>query len=251
MMPPPIGLNDALFIDFDGTLAEIAPTPDEVRVDPRVAELMTRWSQRLDGAVAVVSGRPLVQLIRLLRPYHGAISGIYGLERRLPGGKIDAAVPLPELLHAREAMASFAAQFPGVALEDKGASFSLHYRARPEYGDAVHEAAQAMTGEHLMTTPGKMVVEVMPKGFDKGMAIEAFLAERPFAGRRPIYLGDDRPDEAGFDIVNRLGGKSIVVGPPTGPTVARHRLESVAAVVAWLERQLPADTADAAHATAR
>ncbi len=250
MTPPPIGPNDALFIDFDGTLTEIAPTPDAVRVDARAPDLMTRWSRRLDGALAVISGRPLVQLIPLLRPYRGAMAGVYGLERRLPGGKIITSAPLPELLHARRAMASFAAQFPGVALEDKGSSFSVHYRARPDSADALQEAAQAAAGSRLVAAPGKMVVEVLPKGYDKGMAIEAFMAEPPFRGRRPIFVGDDRQDEAGFAAVNRVGGESIVVGTPAGPTAARHRLDDVGAVLAWLEEQLSADAAGASHAKA-
>ncbi len=235
MVPLPPGPNDALFLDLDGTLTEIAATPADVRVVPQVAELLAQWSRRLDGAVAVVSGRPMSQLLQLLKPYQGAMAGIHGLERRFANGKTITAAPLPELLYARRAMETFAASLPGVALEDKGSALALHYRASPEYGRACRDLAHDFGHGRLVVVPGKMVVEIQPKGYDKGMAIEAFMNEAPFARRRPIFVGDDRPDEAAFDYVNRVGGISILVGLSVAPSVAEYRLESVSAVLAWLE----------------
>ncbi len=239
MVPFP-GPSDALFLDLDGTLAEIAATPHDVIVAHDVPELVTRWSRRLDGAVAVVSGRPMAQLLQLLAPYKGAMAGIHGLERRFANGKTITAAPLPELLYARRAMETFAASLPGVALEDKGSALALHYRASPEYGRACRDLAQDFGHGRLVVVPGKMVVEIQPKGYDKGMAIEAFMADPLFAGRRPFFIGDDRPDEAAFDYVNRVGGVSVLVGLSVAPSVAQYRLDNVSSVLAWLGEGLSA-----------
>lgn len=239
MVPLP-GPHDSLFLDLDGTLADIAATPGDVRVAKAVPGLLARWSRHLDGALAVVSGRPLAQLLELLAPYDGAMAGIHGLERRFANGKTITAAPLPELLYARRALQTFADSLPGVALEDKGSALALHYRASPEHGRACRDLAHDFGHGRLVVVPGKMVVEIQPKGYDKGMALGAFMTEPPFLNRRPFFIGDDRPDEAGFDYVNRVGGVSVVVGAAVAPTVAQYRLDSVVAVLAWLEEGLSA-----------
>ena len=231
--PPPLGPRDALFLDFDGTLAEIAASPRKVVVDPRIPALLIGLAQRLDGAVAVVSGRSLEDVERLLRPYAGAMAGIYGLERREANGKTMASAPLPELVQAREIMTEFTATRPGVMLEDKGLALAIHYRDSPEHGPACRVAARAVARGRLTMVPGKMVIEIHPDGMDKGRAIQTFMDEPPFRGRRPVYLGDDRPDEAGFSLVNRSGGISVMVGPAF-VTAAQYRMDSVAEVIDWL-----------------
>jgi trehalose 6-phosphate phosphatase len=122
-------------------------------------------------------------------------------------------------------------------VEDKGLSLAVHYRQVPERADEVRRALQRCldsAGKAFHLQPGKMVLEVMPGGSDKGTAILAFMAEAPFLHRLPVFLGDDVTDEHGFAMVHRLGGRAIKVG--RGASLARERLADVAAVRAWLER---------------
>lgn len=241
MTPPAIGADSALFLDFDGTLVEIAPLPEAVQVDPHIPRLLNRLGARLDGALAIVSGRNLAELARLLAPYNGAIAGIHGIERRDSDGRTLRPDPLPFLDHARKVMANFAATTPGVVVEDKGLGVALHFRANPEQGWACLRIAKELTwlsGQRLAITQGKMVVEVHPAGANKGKAIVEFLKDPPFRGRRPIYVGDDRPDESGFVFVNHLGGTTVLVGSNPS-TAAQFRLPGVPEVIGWLARSLP------------
>src|SRR5579862_8992491 len=135
-MIPNISADDALFLDFDGTLVDIAGSPGMVRVDPRIPNLLIQSQVRLGNAVAIVSGRDLSDLVRLLQPYVGAVAGIHGLERRGADGRITRPDPLPFLEHARQVMSNFVASTPGVEFEDKGLGIALHFRANPEQGFA-------------------------------------------------------------------------------------------------------------------
>jgi trehalose 6-phosphate phosphatase len=239
--PPPLEAGQALFLDFDGTLVEIASAPDRVRVTAQLPELLDRLARRLDGAVAVISGRSIDELARLLPPFAGALAGLHGLERRMSDGRVTRPVPAARLARARRLLADFAAVRPGVLLEDKGAGLALHYRGAPGSAAACREVAgraAELVGEEIALIEGKMVFELRPHDADKGRAITAFLAEPPFRGRRPVFIGDDRTDEDGFAEVNRLDGLSICVGAP-GTTAARFRLPTVVDVLDWL--------ADAAH----
>ena len=241
MTPPIIDADSALFLDFDGTLAEIAPIPGAVRVDPRLAPLLNRLSDRLGNALAIVSGRNIAELTKLLGNYSGAIAGIHGLERRGIDGRIFRPSQIAILDHARKVMSNFAATTPGVVVEDKGLGVALHFRANPEQGFACLQIARELvwlSGQRLTITQGKMVVEVHMAGANKGKAILDFLNEPPFRGRRPIYVGDDRPDESGFVFVNHLGGTTVLVGS-NAMSAAKFRLPGVPDVLAWLARSLP------------
>lgn len=227
----------ALFLDFDGTLADIADSPCRVRIDPRLPTTLATLSDVLDGAVALVSGRPLAQIDALLVPLVLPAAGLHGLERRrADGGIIRAEAPTAALAAARERLEAFAATASGVLFEDKGLSLALHYRSAParkaDCLRAVEEAIAASDGKlHLLE--GKMIYELKPYGADKGSAIEAFLAEAPFAGRVPAFAGDDRTDEDGFAVVNRRGGVTFRVGDGA-TTRARWRIGSVDELLAWL-----------------
>jgi trehalose 6-phosphate phosphatase len=235
--PPPLRCDQALFLDFDGTLVEIAPAPSLVRVPAELPHLLGELADRLGGAVAVVSGRPLDELVRMLAPFAGAIAGDHGLERRYGDGNVTRCLTRPELDRFRPLATDFATRHDGVLLEDKGASLALHYRHAPSLAARCHalvrRAAQASNGA-LAAVAGKMVIELMPRSAGKGRAIAEFLADAPFRGRVPVFIGDDTTDEDGFAAVNPLSGVSVHVGG--GTTIARHNLATVGDVWAWLAR---------------
>ncbi len=237
--PQVLQRHQALFLDFDGTLVEIAATPDSVEVPPELPQLLRALSDRLDGALALVSGRPIDELTRLLAPFAGAMAGQHGLERRRSDGDVLRCAAPPALDRIRPVLAGFAERHSGVRLEDKGSSLALHYRQAPSLSatcrDVVRHAALA-SGGALKAIDGKMVIELLAQPSGKGGAIAAFLAEPPFRGRVPVFVGDDIGDEDGFAVVDRLGGTSVHVG--AGATAARHRLADVAGVLAWLARSV-------------
>ena len=239
--PPLLVRSDALFIDFDGTLVEIAATPDRIDVAADLPALLQRIAIRLDGAVAVISGRPLADLTRRLAGYSGAAAGNHGLERRSATGVVHRPRADPALELIWPVIRQFAALTPGATIEDKGLAVAIHYRGRPELADTcrrVAERAVLLSENQLTMLIGKMVVELRPRGVDKGHAVQVFLAEPEFRGKRPVFVGDDWTDEAGFAVANRLDGIAIHVGD--GKSIARYRLDNVVAVILWLEAFLAA-----------
>lgn len=231
----------ALFLDVDGTLVAIAPTPEAVRVEPALLPLLERLSKASDGALALVSGRSLLGIDTLFRPLLLPAAGLHGWERRRPDGTpAPISEPTAILAPLRPLLTAFTATRPGLLLEDKGGSLALHYRRPPQYGAAVCQRAReiAAAEPRLRLIEGRKVVEFVPRGNDKGQAIAEFLGEPPFAGRLPVYVGDDTTDEDGFAAVNRLGGLSIRVANPEARgrhgSAARYRLPSVASLHGWL-----------------
>ena len=234
--PPPAKPGWAYFLDVDGTLIDIADTPDAVTVDARLLALLKRLHRASGGALALVSGRRLANLEELLGDFRPPISGQHGLERRTSAGQVRTQT---EGLAARRdigrRLQPVLDRHPGLLLEDKGLTLALHYRQAPQLASYVHRLMKELvTGatEDLCLQTGKRVVEIKPVGFDKGTAIAEFMTEAPFRGRKPIFLGDDTTDEHGFVTVNRLGGLSVKVG--RGRSVARYRLRNVGAVRVWL-----------------
>jgi trehalose 6-phosphate phosphatase len=237
---PPLDPLSALFLDVDGTLLEIAPRPELVQVPEGLPTLMIRLSAEREGALALISGRPLAQLDQLFQPWQGAAAGLHGLERRRADGILDcvfdgdSAVAIESL---RPKLAALAADGTGLTLEDKGGTLALHYRAAPQREPEIHAVVEALhreTASVLRLITGKMVVEFQPRSADKGRALAAFLAEPPFLGRRPVFVGDDTTDEDGFAEIRRHGGIAVRVGPSDGETAANYRVPSVEAVLAWL-----------------
>ena len=236
--PPvrPDGAAWALFLDFDGTLVDIAMTPDAVVVHPRLRTLLCACAEAFDGAVAIVSGRPIAAVDALLDPLRLPSAGLHGLELRLPGGGTVAqhTVRGEGLADVRAWFLSLAREDARLVVEDKGSSLALHYRRAPErereLRDLVASMAAQRNGHHVMR--GKMVLEVRPAHADKGTAIGRLLGTTSFAGRRPVFAGDDITDEDGFAAVNRRGGISIKVG--AGESAATCRVPDVAALHAWL-----------------
>lgn len=233
--PAFLPLSAALFLDLDGTLAPIMPRPEQVGPDRRRAMLMKRLAATLNGRVAVVSGRALDDLERILERAVTPIAAVHGLVRRDADGHIVTVAPHPGLADARLLLRDLARCDRGLQFEDKQVSVALHYRNAPGAGEAVVEAAERIAGATgLVLQLGDMVVELRTPGQDKGQSVAAFLRERPFLGSTPIFIGDDLTDEDGFTAAARLGGFGILVGPMR-PTAASYRLENPQAVAGWLE----------------
>lgn len=227
----------ALFCDVDGTLLPIAEAPDAVRVSDRVRRALGRLAQALEGAVALISGRRIDDLDRLFAPLHLPTAGLHGLERRDGAGCLHRLADAAEMAPLRPELRAFAQSTEGVLLEDKGATLALHYRGAPaRAGELRALVARLVAGrlDRLRVLEGKMVIEIKPRVAHKGEAIAGFMGEPPFAGRRPVFLGDDLTDEDGFRVVNELGGVTVRVGDE-GRSEARHRLANVEAVLVWLE----------------
>lgn len=236
VQPPPCHVDSALFLDLDGTVLELAETPAQVRISARLLAALHALRRDLQGAVAIVSGRSIAAIDRLLQPMQLPIAGIHGAERRDATGRLHAVPATPALASARQSLAAFAARHPQLLLEDKGNALALHFRRAPELEPvARHAVAAALepASDALQLQEGKMVFELKPRGANKGDAIADYMREPPFAGRIPTFVGDDLTDERGFDIVNDLGGHSIKVGD--GASNARWRLSDVASVLDWLE----------------
>ena len=230
-------LDWALFLDFDGCIVDIAPTPDAVDVPDCLPSLLVALREALGGAVAIVSGRPIEQIDGFLGTAVPAVAGLHGLERRTADGGI-ARPPLPQNdLHVvRALLQAFAAARAGVLVEDKTHTLALHYRAAPSLRDDcrnVVDAALESAPQGWQVIEGKFVFEIRPPGPTKGTAIEAFMGETPFLGRMPVFCGDDITDEDGFEVVNARGGLSIRVGGG-GTTRAAVRVDTVAELRDWL-----------------
>jgi trehalose 6-phosphate phosphatase len=233
--------NIALFLDVDGTLLEIAATPDSVRVPAALRNTLRLASAREEGAVALISGRSLSELDRLFTGRWPA-AGQHGLERRNAQGRYTRPAVDTDLLHpARKILAELQSRHKGLLLEDKGTALAMHYRLAHRSEPLVREVMTQLAGplrDRFVLRSGKCVIELAPAGYSARTAIEAFMSEEPFRGRIPVFVGDDSIDEDGFAAVNALGGYSIRVGK-AAPSAARYNFGSVSAVIAWLrERNL-------------
>jgi trehalose 6-phosphate phosphatase len=230
--PPPPGSHDALFLDFDGTLAELAEHPDRVKIPAELPGLLACAAAALDEALAIVSGRRLASIDALLEPMRFCGAGLHGAELRLDPR--ETAPPLQPRMD--QAAAWLAARLEGEArlwVEDKGLALALHYRGAPQRaGDARKLLEQAVEGLEMEILAGHDVFEARPRGVNKGEALRTLMRGAPFAGRRPVYVGDDTTDEDGIAAAQALGGIGIRVG--AGPSAAAYRLENPEAVRAWL-----------------
>jgi trehalose 6-phosphate phosphatase len=240
-LPPPKPLvvaDAALFLDLDGTLAPIAARPQDVRPDPRRTNLLTRLQTALDGRLAVVSGRTLADVDRILERRVTAVAAVHGLVRRQADGALYETEPHPALTDTLRRLREFAGRDSGMIVEDKGLSVAIHYRLASAHGPAALELAEALAAETGLTLQhGDMVEELRTPGPTKGDSVAAFMAKPPFAGARPFFIGDDATDEHGFEAVQALGGLGVLVGPPR-TSEARRRLAGVEETLNWLEASL-------------
>ena len=235
--PPPLEAltgSLALFLDFDGTLIEIASTPDGIDVPPGMAARLEGLAGRHGGRVALVSGRSLDNLGSHIGVAQLARAGSHGAERKRADGRLLGGEPAPIPAQAAEAAAAFAAARDGVEYEVKRHGAAVHYRGAPALeGEVIAFALETAAAHGLVVKRGKCVAELVHRGADKAGAVRAFMAEPPFRGSIPIFLGDDITDEDGFRAASELGGFGIIVGDRPS-AFARYRLANPAEVYAWL-----------------
>lgn len=239
----------AIFTDFDGTLVEIAETPDAIEIPAELADQLDRTARDFDQAFAVITGREIADIDRFLSPLHLAVAGAHGAQRRRADGtllELDEAVSTAADAIAKS-IAPLVAEHPDLILEPKDGAVALHFRQAPDLEEECLLAMQEAIAEHpdFTLVPGKMVIEARPAGVDKGSALRAFMQEEPFAGRTPIFIGDDTTDEDAFRVAQEMGGIGIKLG--AGETIARMRIADVASVHALLKGL--ADIAARPHAS--
>jgi trehalose 6-phosphate phosphatase len=233
--PPSPSLDWCLFLDFDGTLIELTDSPLESVADPELTTLLGMVTERLGGAVALVSGRSIEYLDALFDPLRLPAAGLHGVERRKASGGTQGANFVDTRLDGiRAAVQTLATVHPGTFVEDKGRTIAVHFRMAPWHEASVRESLDAIAaslGPHYQVQEGNMVLEIMPRGFNKGIAVTEFMKEPPFAGRRPVFIGDDFTDQGGFRVVEGQGGVSIAVGDRVR---GQYRVDDSAAVRRWL-----------------
>lgn len=237
--PPILDLSrTSLFLDLDGTLADIAETPGAVGPVPDRTRVLKALGKAVDGRLAVVSGREIAEVDRILERAVTAVAGLHGLDRRTADGRLHLTPPHPSLSDARDCLGTLARAQRGLLLEDKGTSVALHYRLAPDAGPAVVDCTRRLARQTgLVLQEGHMVAELRTPGPDKGEALARFMDEAPFLRGRPVMIGDDLTDEDAFRAAVRLGGEAILIGPPR-PSAARWRLDSPAALLGWLSGHL-------------
>jgi trehalose 6-phosphate phosphatase len=223
-----------LFLDVDGTLLDIAPTPGEVHVDPDLIELLRQLERVCDGALALISGRPIAELDDLFAPLFLSVAGVHGCERRDASGHwYRPTFSGATLEPIRTELEYLLRQFHGTLVEDKGCALAVHFRKAPHLEEKLKVHLSALLGRttDYELLEGDYVIEIKPVAQNKATAIEAFMQEPPFAGRTPIFVGDDKTDLDGFAAVRKFKGQAISVG---SRVIADHALANPAAVREWL-----------------
>jgi len=234
--PPSANRQAALFLDVDGTLVGIAATPNVVKVPGDLTPLLERTSAALGGALAVISGRTIAAIDALTAPVRLPAAGVHGAELRLqPGGAIVATAPKiePDLVAAVRAAVG---ERPGLLVEEKTYSVAVHYRLCPDERPRIEAALRDLLRDgpdDVVLARGRKIIEVTPRLATKGGALLAFMREAPFAGRRPIMIGDDATDESAMAAARGLGGAGFKVAGEHFPA-ADADFPDPAAVRAWL-----------------
>lgn len=234
--PPALADDDALFLDVDGTLLAFADHPDKVAPDPSLLTLLASVQQRLGGALALLSGRPVSQLQAMFAPLRLPMAGLHGAQLLTSADAPPAQADPAQWLHALHQRAmQLAHAHPGVMIENKGQALALHWRNAPDAGAAVITFANAQLPQlhDVRLQPGNHVIEFVGSGHDKGRALQQLMQNPPFQGRRPIFIGDDLTDEHGFQAAQQLGGIGVLVGQ-RNESVAVAALPDITAVHAWL-----------------
>jgi len=227
--------SDAFLLDIDGTLLDIAATPESVRVPASLKASLAILQQSAGGALALVSGRRLSAIDHLFAPLSIAAIGCHGAEWRKRAGDNAELRAAPLAPAMRNALLQAVSDLSGIRIEDKGYTLAFHYRRVPEQKNALEKRLAAQIGPNnseLCLLNGKAVFEVKPCAFDKGEAIAALMNVPPFAGRRPVFAGDDDTDEYALAVVRKMGGIGTSVGRRLPD--AQRMLPAPYAVRSWL-----------------
>lgn len=228
----------ALFLDLDGSIVPIAFEPGAVKADPSCRIVLKRAIDDLRGRVAIISGRTIAAVDEVIGNAVQCVAGVHGLQRRTVVGGLVLEPPHARVADATSVLEALARAQPGLLVEQKGQSVAVHYRAAPAAADAVIDTVERLaSASGLELQCGKMVAELRTPGPDKGAAINRFMLEAPFAGARPIFVGDDLTDEAGFAAARAHGGVGVLVGDERR-TLAQGRLADPVATLAWIMRSL-------------
>lgn len=239
MTPPKLSQDAALFLDFDGCLVDIAARPDAVVVSPALQARLTKLHQQLGGAVALISGRDVADLRRHVPEFPGIVAGSHGAELSLAPDMVEAVHQQPfDVAALHRAAHDLAHPHPALLVEEKPHGVALHYRADPSLQDYVERVMQDLLDANpgLMLQPSKMAMELRPQGVGKDSALAGLMQRVPFAGRIPVFAGDDTTDEPAMMQAQSLGGFAIKIGD--GPTAAQYRLADPSALAAWLDASI-------------
>lgn len=214
--PVPDLSRSAILLDIDGSILDIAPSPRQVSVPAELRQTLVRLGELTGGALALVSGRTVNDIDLIFAPLRLPAIGVHGAEMRI-SGEAEVQARAPRLSKALKRKLSAIPEFvPGILVEDKGYSLALHYRLAPEKGpelfDAVTRICAQAPAEPAEILQGKLVVDVKPTGVNKGIAVSDLMQHAPFAGRRPIFIGDDTTDLPVFSTIPQFGGQAYSVG---------------------------------------
>lgn len=228
----------ALFLDLDGVIVPIADEPEQVRASQACRIVLQRAQDDLRGRLAVLSGRTIDSVDIVLAGAVPCVSGVHGLQRRTPVGGLVLQPPHARVADAAKVLEALARARVGLAVEPKAASVAIHYRGAPDAEAAVIETVERLArASGLEIQRGDMVMELRTPGPDKGAALARFMLEAPFAGAKPVFIGDGVTDEAGFAAALAHGGVGMLVGARTD-TLAQSRLASPAAALSWIMNSL-------------
>lgn len=227
-----------LFLDIDGTLIDLASTPTGISIPEDLPSQLQSVSELAGGALALVTGRSISSVDEMFAPFQFAVAGMHGSEVRDSSGNIRRKlIDRTVLDQARQELEEITSRWPQTIIEDKGLAMAMHYRQAPEAERAVQAAMSAIhsrLGDGWKLQSGKMVIELLPSGTDKGSAIADFMTKAPFKGRKPLAIGDDLTDEAMFHYANRSNGRSVRVGEPLFQSDAQHKVDTASDVRAWI-----------------
>ena len=237
MQIPVLGFNKpiAVFLDVDGTLLEFCDNPDDVYPAIELSTILNSLSSLLKGALALITGRKILEIDRIFHPLQLPIGGLHGLEHRDAKGEIKLVKNINFPKSIRSQLQFFGKMHPDCTIEDKGLTMAVHYRKAPKFEEKALKFVNKLIEEekHFHAIHGNMAIEIKHIGVDKGQSISLFMENEPFVDKLPIFIGDDVTDEDGFKYINANNGISINVGKRTS-SLARYNLDNVDAVHEWL-----------------
>ncbi len=234
----PIDLGRAaILLDIDGTIIDMAPTPQSVVVPTPLLETLRELLALTGGALALVTGRVMANVDELFAPLKLPCIGGHGAEMRISGANPPQRKGAELSVALKKQVAAAVTVDPRIIVEDKGASFAVHYRLAPAQGTLVKNTIAAILDRTAAPQPemlcGKAVIEIKPRDFNKGLAVRELMNIPPFAHRIPVFLGDDVTDESVLSVLPDLGGRGYSVGRRMEGTLGAFR--SPQDVRDWLE----------------